>query len=156
MGGLETLRGWIPAQALVWFAVAFVAFLFLGGRGPRLMVFTQLALPAGELRDRIMELARKAAVRVRQIQVLPPDRWRLLDLWALPVNDVHLTPALLPSLSKREVDALVAHELAYLWRRRGRKVWHWFFFLAWGSVVGGSFAWLLTRGMIEPMRWGPV
>lgn len=79
--------------------------------------FETHAVTTGELRDRVFELAARARVRVQQLYVLPARKARLANALAALGNVVVLTDYLLANLSRREVDAVVAHELAHLKRR---------------------------------------
>ncbi|HEY7311899.1 MAG TPA: hypothetical protein VH643_21220 [Gemmataceae bacterium] len=79
-------------------------------------------LPPGPLRERLFELADQARVPVRQAYRVSWVPWRLLN--ALGVVDcVHVCAEAVPPLSRREVDALLALELARLWRRRPFALW---------------------------------
>src|SRR5205823_116065 len=73
-------------------------------------------LPKGELHDRLFELAEQVQARPRLVYLLPPGRWRLVNALGLPGNVVYFCADLLPHLSRREVDALLVHELTRVWR----------------------------------------
>jgi Zn-dependent protease with chaperone function len=112
-------------------------------------------LPPGPLRDRILELADRAEATQPNVYLLPPAHWRLINFFALPGNTIHLAEPLLEHLSQRELDALVNHELAFLWRRRVRRLWAplaWSFLLL---LIGGGFVGLTWLGWIDPLRWWP-
>jgi Zn-dependent protease with chaperone function len=111
-------------------------------------------LPPGELRDRISELAERAETPVQQIYLLPPVQWRLVNVFAVGGHALHLTEPLL-QFSKRELDALVNHELAYLWRCRVRRLWATFAWLFLVLLAAGGFAGLVFLGRIDPVRWWP-
>lgn len=97
-------------------AVSLMVICLVGWMQSRQVI--QEVLPPGELRERMYELAEQAQVRVRQAFLLPPAPWRLINLLPLIDDQVFLTPVLLSHLSRREVDALLALELARLWRKR--------------------------------------
>lgn len=88
------------------------------------MLFNQLAtkdselttqsLTIGELRDRIFALAQRAGVNLNQVYVMPSSQGRLANAFAVQGGNVVLTNNLLHSLNKREIDAVIAHELAHL------------------------------------------
>jgi hypothetical protein len=114
----------------------------------------QEPLPAGEVRDRLFMLARKAAVRVNQVFLLPPARWRLLPLFAPLPHSIYLTKPLFHHLSRREMDALLAHALAYLWRRHVRAVWRPFLQMFLIVLFLGSFVGLrVLSSTIDWERW---
>jgi Zn-dependent protease with chaperone function len=121
--------------ALLVLAAVFAGLIGLGTWALSLG-WAKTPLPEGEVRNRVFELAVHAGVHVRQVYVLPAARWRLLNVFAAPGNNVHVADTLLRHLSKREVDALLAHELVYLWRMRLRALW--FPFAAIGAVVATS------------------
>ncbi len=80
-------------------------------------------LPPGEPRQRLFELAEQIQVRVHQVHLMPAVPWRLVNALGTLGNCVYLTGEVLPHLSRREVDALLALELVRLWQPRGRFPW---------------------------------
>jgi Zn-dependent protease with chaperone function len=71
--------------------------------------------PPEELLDRARRLARRANVKLKQVVFLPPGPWRLLNYHVGPGGrQIYLPPAALGRVSRREVDALVAHQLAQI------------------------------------------
>ena len=72
------------------------------------------ALTTGELRDRVFALANKARVKVTQIFVLPTGKGQVANAYASGKGVVMFTDYLLQHLSKREVEAVAAHEIAHL------------------------------------------
>jgi Zn-dependent protease with chaperone function len=80
-------------------------------RGERVTVRPLLV---GDLRERISALAGKAGVKLNQIAVVPADRWRDANAYALQGNNLWITDYLLKQLNVLEVDAIVAHELGHL------------------------------------------
>ncbi len=82
-------------------------------------------LDVGELRDRIFALADKARVKLRQVFVMPTSKGREANAAAAVGNMVLLNDYLLQHLTKREVDAVVAHELAHLRQRHPGRLQIW-------------------------------
>jgi Zn-dependent protease with chaperone function len=74
-------------------------------------------LSTGELRDHIGALAAKAGVKLRTVYVLSTGKSRMANAFAARGNMVILTDYLLTHLTRREVDAVVAHELTHLHKR---------------------------------------
>jgi Zn-dependent protease with chaperone function len=72
------------------------------------------ALTTGELRDRIFALAARLGVTVTQVFVIPAGKGQVANAYAAKNKIVMFTDYLLEHLSKREVDAIAAHELAHL------------------------------------------
>jgi Zn-dependent protease with chaperone function len=100
------------AVLLMVLAVAcWALFMRFASRAFNLSAYT---VTAGELRDRVFALAARAGVALQQIYVLPEGQGQLTNAFARSDNAVLLTGSLLRHLSKREVDAIVAHELGHL------------------------------------------
>lgn len=118
VAGVGALMNEEHRSAGLWFCLAAVSFVVCATMAAGAKGLGQKHLPPGALRDRILELADNHDVRVRQVVLLPPTRWRLVNVFAAPGPTLHLTAELLPHLSQRETDALVAHELAHLLIRR--------------------------------------
>jgi Zn-dependent protease with chaperone function len=71
-------------------------------------------LESGGLRDRIMEIARSAGVRVNRITIL--RNWSRGEANAAawyPGRQIFITDSLLSALTKREADAVLAHEVGH-------------------------------------------
>ena len=115
--GLTALvnRDW--HRAVGWGFVYFLVGVLL----PRLRASTGrrilLPLDNGVLRDRVFELARLAGVKVNQVYLWQTKDDRSANAAAVVGNKVLLTDYLLQNLSKRQVDYVVAHELAHLRHR---------------------------------------
>jgi Zn-dependent protease with chaperone function len=112
--GLFTMAEAGFRAGFVWLAVALavrVVALRLVAAGPDLQPH---ALTVGPLRDRIFELARQAGVPLTQVYVLPTGKMPEANALAMQGNQILLTDHLVRQLTRREVDAIVAHELAHL------------------------------------------
>jgi Zn-dependent protease with chaperone function len=79
-------------------------------------------LSRGDLKDRVSEMAAKAGRGDVQVYISSSSRSRVLNAFALLRNRILLTAPLVQSLTKREVDAVVAHELSHLGHTR-RSPW---------------------------------
>ena len=77
---------------------------------------SKFVLLAPELRARILELASNARVKLREIFVLPDTGNHFANAFASSKNDIWLSEGLLRKLGRREVDAIVTHELGHLKR----------------------------------------
>lgn len=139
VAGLDAwTRGWLRAAVGLW-GGAGVVFLLASRRRMRALRLEPHALTEGELRDRIFALAARAGVSLKQIYLLPALKVRLANALAAVGNIVLLTDYLLENLSRREVDAVVAHELAHLKRRHPLLL----------VVVAAAL-------IMVPMMWGPA
>jgi Zn-dependent protease with chaperone function len=78
------------------------------------------ALTSGELRDRAFALAAKLGAKLNQIYIVPAGKLQMANAFASSANTVLLTDYLLARLNKREVDAVLAHELAHIKHRHAR------------------------------------
>ena len=112
-----TAIGEEPRLSVLLFAGAYAGRIVCVRRSARASGMTLHALTTGELRDRVFELADRAGVRLQQLYILPAARSRTANAFATTGNRVGLTDTLLQHLSRREVDAVVAHELAHLRQR---------------------------------------
>lgn len=83
---------------------------------------TPYAVTTGKLRDRLFALAKSAGVELNQLYVLPRQRSRTTNAFALKNNTVMITDYLLSQLTKAEVDSVMAHELAHLQLQHPQKM----------------------------------
>jgi Zn-dependent protease with chaperone function len=90
-------------------SVQFLRLQALRSRGMQLQ-----ALTSGELHDRAFALAHNAGVKLNQIYVLSTERIRMANAFAHQANNIILTDYLLKNMNRREVDAVIAHELSHL------------------------------------------
>ena len=107
------------------------------------------AATAGPLRDRLFELAAAAKVRVKQVYVISSARMKSANAFAVRGGNVILTAQLLEELSRRQVDAVVAHELAHLRHRHPQKLGLAF---AVPFVIVQIFAW----SVLPPQAMAPA
>jgi Zn-dependent protease with chaperone function len=153
-----------------------VALVFIGGAIyityawalRRMLDLTPNAISTGELRDRVAELAKRVRVAAPLVSLLPSGRSQLANAFAVPGRGVWLSESLLRNFSRREVDAIVAHELAHFrqFRRRRspgqRGPAFWLFYV--GLVVAGmvyllsdpTFAFGTGRRPTDFSRWAPL
>jgi heat shock protein HtpX len=133
-------------------------------RRQRLLQLTPVPLTHGELRDRIAELAGRLGVRVPQVGLLPSDRSRLVNAFALANQGVWLSDRLVRGFGRREVDAIAAHELAHLRqfasRRRPRANVGPLGWVIWFVFTAGLTAAIMANSMGVSLRppagWPPV
>ena len=78
------------------------------------------ALTSGDLRDRAFAIAKKAGAKLNQLYVLPAERLRMANAFAHIASNIYLTDYLLKNLSKREVDAVIGHEMTHLQKKHIR------------------------------------
>lgn len=105
----ESLRWGILIIGAAIFSVRILRLQVLRSRGIQFQ-----ALTSGDLHDRAFALAHNAGVKLKQIYVLSTERIRMANAFASRANTIILTDYLLKNLNRREVDAIVAHELSHL------------------------------------------
>lgn len=113
IGVLSIVEGG-PRAGIFWLLGALavrIVSVRLTRHGPDL---TPYAVTQGDLYDRIADLARLAGVKLQQLAVVPTGEMPQANAFAALGGNVMMTDHLLRSLSRREVDAVAAHELAHL------------------------------------------
>jgi len=70
-------------------------------------------ITSGEMKDRVAALAAKAGRPTAKLYISYSSESQVAAAFALPGKSLFMTAALVRSLSKREVDAVAAHELAH-------------------------------------------
>ncbi len=81
-----------------------------------------VALSAGPLFDRVNELAKRAGVSVKHVVFLRTGSDRVANAFAAVGEILVFTDKLLSELSRREVDGVIAHELAHLKRKHPQRI----------------------------------
>lgn len=97
------------------------------------------AVTTGEMRDRVAALGARAGLALRQLYVLPRAAEREANAFAASNDTVLVTDHLLRHLSRDEVDAVLAHEMAHLARRDPQRMLLALLAKA-GAVLGAMFA----------------
>jgi len=105
--------GGIRSMLFSYFLAAAFA-IFFGRRLRKEMQLSPNALTTGELRDRAFQLAGQLGIKLQQIYLLPPNKSRMANAFARSGRSILLTHYLLSQLTRREVDSVVAHELAHI------------------------------------------
>ena len=78
------------------------------------------ALQSGEYRNRALKVARGMAVTLRRVFVVPAGKGHLTNAYGMS-NAIALTDSLGQHLNDRELDFVVAHEVAHVKLKHGRK-----------------------------------
>jgi Zn-dependent protease with chaperone function len=117
---------------------AYVAYKAIGWWAWRWSFADVRAVETGELLDRITAIAHKAGVQLKRVYLLRNRLSHEANAFALSGQRVMLTESLMQALTKREVDAVMAHEVGHL---KGKHVGthntiFWVFFLAGGPLIG--------------------
>jgi Zn-dependent protease with chaperone function len=78
------------------------------------------ALKSGELRTRALSIARRMGVTLRRVYVVPAGKGHLTNAYGMS-NAVALTDNLGKYLTKMQIEYVVAHEMAHVKLKHGRK-----------------------------------
>jgi Zn-dependent protease with chaperone function len=105
--------GGIRSLLFSYFLAAAFA-IFFGRRLRKELQLSPNALTTGELRDRAFFLAGQLGIKLQQIYLLPPNKSRMANAFARSGRSILFTHYLLTHLTRREVDSVVAHELAHI------------------------------------------
>lgn len=111
-----------PGLVAAFIGAALVSRVFLVRFQLRSLDLAPHAVTTGELRDRVFALAVRAGVKLRQLYIVPMARGRIANAFAVRGGTVVLTDYLLAGLTRREMDAVLAHELAHLKRGHPTKL----------------------------------
>ena len=132
--GLMSLLAGSSRAGVLWLAAAIITRQFGVRRLLSSTAMTSHALTTGELRDRAFAIAAKLGVKLQQLYVLPAAKGRVANAFARSGNSILLTDYLLEHLTKREVDAVLAHEMSHLKLKHPRKL-TWAFLASIGGAV---------------------
>ena len=132
--------------------VALVAGLLLLQLAGKAFNASAYALTHGPLRDRVNALAAAADVSVKEILILPDRPSQISNAFARSDNAVLVTSSLLRHLSRRELDAILAHEIGHLKARHPQTMGHvWLV-----SVVVANFLAFALSSSFGGGRWTPA
>jgi Zn-dependent protease with chaperone function len=137
------------ALVMVVVMVVSLAVIGLAGKSLRLSIYS---VTRGELRDRIFELASRAGVKLKQIYVLPDDKAQLSNAFARSDDAVMLTASLLRHLSKREVDAIMGHEIGHLKERHPHRKNT----ITMVTLIAAQIIATFLGSLINLQRWAPA
>lgn len=130
-----------PFRAAGYVLVSYVAWLLLGQVVRKAVAGHLEELDGGELRTRIFDLGQKAGLLLEHIYVYMDHRVEFAQAAARSDGSVMFTSSLVRSLSRREVDAILAHEIGHLQARhpqRNRKI-TWTIIIA-ANIIGSFLA----------------
>ena len=142
-----------PRTAAALLVGAFIATHLLAALLERVHGTTLHAVRDGELRARTSSLARAMRCELSGIFIVPDPSGQRMNAFAAGGGALCLTDSVIESLDKREVDAVVAHELSHLKHRDPSR----FALYAQLGMVGaaGVHVWAWQRYEL-PFVWVPV
>lgn len=139
--GINTFRT-NPRQAALYAVIGYVCWLLLGRVADQGWKPAD-ALTPGALRDRIFELANKAGIVLKEVYLLPENRAQLANAYAASNDTVAVTNSVVKHLSRREVDAVMAHEIGHLKARHPHMAkTRTLLIIIVANVVGSVVAWM--------------
>ncbi|OGR30376.1 MAG: hypothetical protein A2005_02880 [Desulfuromonadales bacterium GWC2_61_20] len=100
--------------AMLWFAGAGIAKLVGAWMHGKISQATPRPLHSGELREKILEMARRAGVKIQQVYLLPAKRLQMGNAFAMQGGRVMITDYLLERLTQQETDCVMAHEIGHV------------------------------------------
>jgi Zn-dependent protease with chaperone function len=109
---IDSIRGVMSGVEILIATLAFCGYMVVRGGGVKRIKVTQ-----GELFDRVQAIARWAGVSVNRIVVITTPS-NAAGAFAHHTGAILLTDRLLRVLSRRETDAVIAHEAAHLCRHQ--------------------------------------
>jgi Zn-dependent protease with chaperone function len=134
ISGLENLNPGSYQQAAWRFIFGAVTAGVCSNLSRRLRGIRFQTLQSGPLRDRLVELAAASKVRLRDLYVLHDERTSMANAFAAKGGSVVISYNLVDQLTRREVDAVMAHELGHHHRKDVQK--YMLAFIAMFAVVG--------------------
>jgi Zn-dependent protease with chaperone function len=133
-------------------ALAIVCWALFARLASKAFNLSAYAVTSGELRERFFALAERAGVRLRQIYVLPEGQGQMSNAFARSDNAVMLTASLLRHLSRREVDAIMAHEIGHLKEKHPQTAGR----VTIITIVVANFVAASAASAIDLQRWTPA
>jgi Zn-dependent protease with chaperone function len=134
---------------------AYVSWRFLSWKSTHQMMGALRSVERGELYDRVRSLAEKAGVEVRGLFIARTPHAHDANAFAAYPGQVTVTESLLKLLNRREMDAVLSHELGHL---RGAHPGIQFVSLWFLLLIGGPMLakFLLKAGMPEWLLEYPI
>jgi Zn-dependent protease with chaperone function len=142
-GILTMIRNFRAGAALV--GLAWLSAIVLGQLHLKLEKNRPAAITSGPLRDRIFALAQTLGVKVQQVFVVPAAQTSMANAFATNNQTVLFTDYLIEKLSRREVDAVAAHELTHLRHSHAQKL----SFMVLGAILLPGFVLALAGGALH-------
>jgi heat shock protein HtpX len=118
--GVLLLIGGDRAIGAAMLVGAYVLRLALGPARMKALGIEGYAVVLPKLRSRVFELAARAGVRLREVSVIPESSHRIINAFAVSDNRIFISEVFLKRMSRREVDAIIAHEIAHLKSRHSK------------------------------------
>src|SRR5262249_61261047 len=102
------------AIGIACLAGAYLLHLSLGRARLKTAAVSGYAVVWPALRDRVFGLAASSGVNLREVAVIPDNDKKVANAFAVRDGRVYISEIFLRGMSRREVDSIIAHELAHL------------------------------------------
>lgn len=99
---------------MLWFAAALVALLVGAWLHQKVTGTLPRTLLGGEFKERVLELAQQAGVKINQVLLMPAQQLQMGNAFAVTGSRVMITDYLLERLTKKETDSVMAHEIGHI------------------------------------------
>lgn len=135
---------------IVWILLA-VTVAAVGKVGlERALGFNSRRLKTGELRNRAFAMAKTMGANLREVNIVPQGKGHLTNAYAGGLGSISITDTLSQSLTYREVDCTLAHELAHVRLRHARE-YFWLLPLPYVFLVLLLYGWPSRISAVRPL-----
>ena len=135
---------------IVWILLAVIV-AAVGKVGlERALGFKTRRLKTGELRNRAFAMAKTMGANLREVNIVPQGKGHLTNAYAGGLGSISITDTLSQSLTYREVDCVLAHELAHV-RLRHVREYFWLLTLPYIFLVLLLYGWPSRISEVRPL-----
>ena len=131
-------------QALTWFGASYLTRKLCLNRLTALTGAKPMLIGSGPLRDYVFGMAAHVGVKLRSLILLPAGQMQEANAFASRNNTVLLTDYLLQNMTRREVNAVMGHEMTHLQHKHARTM-RW---IAGTLTYVPIFVWIFAQGVI--------
>jgi Zn-dependent protease with chaperone function len=122
LAALDVAVDFSPTAGILLPLTALIPIFAAGWKIRSIVGMRPFAQSHGELREAVFRLAARGGVTVKNLYVLPSNDWKMVNAFAARGSNVMLSEALVQALTRREADALIAHELTHVRENHIRKI----------------------------------
>ena len=131
-------------QAFFWFGASYLTRKLCLNRLTALTGARPMLITSGPLRDYVFGMAAHVGVKLRNLILLPAGQMQEANAFASRNNTVLLTDYLLQNMTRREVNAVMGHEMTHL-QHRHAVIMRW---IAGTLTYVPIFVWIFAQGVI--------
>lgn len=115
-------------EGMLWFAAAAITMIFGAWMHGKTSKTLPSPLNGGELYNKILEMAERAGVKIREVFLMPTQHMQMGNAFAMSGQRVMITDYLLERLTKKEAACVMAHEIGHVKK-------HHAFMLSWPGFL---------------------